>query len=70
MWDGVVDQYFLGNQSMGEMSGSEEGLAFGAGVSQVAFLVVVDGLGTVFPEGGRHFSACCVSFERLMLPGR
>jgi len=52
------------------MFGSVEGLAFGREVSQVGFLVVEAGLGTMFPEEGRHLSVCCKCSMWQMLPGR
>lgn len=63
MCDGAVDQYFLGNEGMAEMFGSVEGLAFRRELCQMAFLVVEAGLGTVFPEEGRHLTGCCLEGE-------
>ena len=65
-WHGAVDQYFLGNEGMTERFGSAEGLGFRKEVSQVAFLVVEAGLGTVLPEEGRYFTVCCMCSEKQM----
>lgn len=65
-----MDQYLLGNKGMAERFGRAEGVAFRKEASQVAFLVVEFGLGTVFPERGRHLRVYCMCTERHMLPGR
>lgn len=61
---------FLWEQRRVERFGSAEGLVFRRGVSQVAFLVVENGLGTVLPEEGRLLTVCFMCSEEQMLPGR
>lgn len=66
----AVDQYFLGNNGMAERFGSAESLAFRKDVSQAAFLLVEAGLGTVFPEEGRHLSLLHALRSRCRLEGK
>lgn len=67
---GAVDQYFLGNEGMAERFGSAEDLVFRRDISQAAFLVMEAGLGTVFPEDGRHLTVSCMCSEKKISPGK